>query len=185
MGREHDPEILKDEVEIKKLIRRIEFIKGDIDISNPAIFSSPALRCRQTADLVKDLLGLKDLDAKVEEGLKETDFGEASGLTVQQIMEKYPLVGDAWRNKQSKTHFPNGETYHDVQNRAYQSLENIVETSKDASAILIFTHVDVIKMIIFKILDIDIDNKPLLILENGGIAVIALSKDKLKLKKLI
>ncbi len=180
MGREFDPEILEDE--IPRFLRRLDYLKPDIDLTDPVFVSSPALRCRQTMDIVMKSLGVVDKIVKVEPDFQETNFGEVSGLTAAEIKEKFPEVYASWIGKQSDTHFPGGETYQDVQVRAWNALQKQLQESEGNSTVIICSHVDVIKMILFKVTDTPIDSKPLLIISNGAICTLVASKSGLKLK---
>ncbi len=52
-----------------------------------AVVSSPLQRCRQTAQAVADRLGL---DVRIEDGLRETDFGAFEGLTFAEAKQQLP-----------------------------------------------------------------------------------------------
>ncbi|CAM5610027.1 RNase H type-1 domain-containing protein OS=Streptomyces antimycoticus OX=68175 GN=SSPO_069470 PE=4 SV=1 [Streptomyces antimycoticus] len=58
-----------------------------------AIVTSPLRRCRETAEAVARRLGL---DVRVEEGLRETDFGAWEGLTFAEVKERHPDDLEAW-----------------------------------------------------------------------------------------
>ena len=58
-----------------------------------AVVSSPLRRARETAALVAEALGL---DVEVEDGLRETDFGDWEGYTFGEVREKWPAEMDAW-----------------------------------------------------------------------------------------
>jgi alpha-ribazole phosphatase len=180
MGREHNPPILEGEVSV--LIRKLEFMKEELNLANPVFYSSPALRCLQTLEIITAHLGLSEAPVKTDNRLLETDFGDVSGLTIKEMEEQFPEVFETLVTDQSKTVFPNGESYQDVQNRAWVTLKEIIENSRDASSIFVCSHVDVIKMILFKALDIPIKNKPLVIFQNGSICTLVVSNLGLKLK---
>ncbi|HWH29126.1 MAG TPA: bifunctional RNase H/acid phosphatase, partial [Mycobacteriales bacterium] len=58
-----------------------------------AVVSSPLRRARQTAALVAEALGV---DVAVEEGLRETDFGDWEGYTFGEVRTRWPAELDAW-----------------------------------------------------------------------------------------
>lgn len=180
MGREFDPEILADE--IAGFLRKLDYFKPGINLINPIFVSSPSLRCRQTMDIVMKHLGVVNKVVRVEPDFRETDFGEATGLTVVEIKERFPEVYAAWLEDQSKTAFPGGETYQDVQVRAWDALQKLLSQFEGSSSVVVCTHVDVIKMILFKVTNTPISSKPLFVISNGAICTLVTSKNGLKLK---
>ncbi|MFF7631937.1 bifunctional RNase H/acid phosphatase [Kitasatospora sp. NPDC008050] len=58
-----------------------------------AVVSSPMLRARQTAEAVAVRLGLP---VRIEEGLRELDFGAWEGLTFAEVQERHPEDLNAW-----------------------------------------------------------------------------------------
>lgn len=179
IGRSIDPDILQES--IPQFTEKLEQLKGSIDLSNPLLYSSPARRCIQTIEIVKKHFGIEDTKVNIDPDFQETDFGLASGLTVAQIKEKFPGVYSAWTNDQSKTQFPEGESYNDVQARAWGALEKALEGVGAFSSLIVCAHVDVMKMILFKVTDTPISSKKLIVIPNGGICVLVTSGRELKL----
>jgi len=58
--------------------------RGDI----AAVYTSPVLRARQTAEVIGRELGLLPM---VRDGLREVGLGRTGGLTQQQVIEMFPL----------------------------------------------------------------------------------------------
>ncbi|GAA2831489.1 bifunctional RNase H/acid phosphatase [Kitasatospora paracochleata] len=58
-----------------------------------AVVASPMLRTRQTAEAVAVRLGL---EVRIEDGLRELDFGDWEGLTFAEVMERHPDDLNAW-----------------------------------------------------------------------------------------
>ena len=58
-----------------------------------AIYTSPMLRARQTADALCRLTGVQ---ATVEDGLKEIDYGEWEGLRQDEVKERWPEAFEYW-----------------------------------------------------------------------------------------
>jgi probable phosphoglycerate mutase len=70
-----------------------------------AIYSSDLRRAAETAQIVGDRLGLR---VREIEGLREIDVGEWSGLTVEEVIARYPdgyrrhrAGGDGWEHGES------------------------------------------------------------------------------------
>ncbi len=79
------------------------------------LLSSPLKRAVQTAQVVRRVLGLKDVH--LHEGLNELDTGIFTGLTVDQVQKQFP---EAWRNFQrlSWEGVPEAERIEELVNRA-------------------------------------------------------------------
>ncbi|MFD7982310.1 histidine phosphatase family protein [Kitasatospora indigofera] len=90
-----------------------------------AVVSSPLRRCRQTAQAAADLLGL---DVEIADGLREADFGEWEGLTLDEIRARHPADLRAWRESAAA---PTG---------AAESLTAVAERAALAGAVLAARH---------------------------------------------
>ncbi len=182
MGRDFDPEIIDDST--PDFLRKLDGLREIMDLSKPLLCTSPARRSIQTLEIVRKHFDIEHFEVKIDKNLQETDFGEASGLTVAQIKDKFPDVYTAWITDPSKTSFPGGETYLDVQERSWNALQDLLKVMDHFSSLIICTHVDVMKMILFKAINVPISSKPLVIIPNGGICTFVYQKNNLKLKTL-
>lgn len=146
-----------------------------------AIVSSPSIRCIQTSNL---LLDAADPIAKVtiDAGFMETDMGGFEGKTVELIKNEYPNEFELWRHSSPNFVFPGGESYLAVQQRSYDALNAVVTKTSDFVDLIIVTHVDVIKMLIFKILGVSVEMKKFLYIDNGSISCLETYKDGYKVK---
>ncbi|KKQ75622.1 MAG: Phosphoglycerate mutase [Candidatus Woesebacteria bacterium GW2011_GWB1_38_5b] len=180
MGREFDPPIVDQEIE--GFQEKITALMPSMSLDSVSFYSSPALRCRQTSEILQKTLNIGDSYIKLVPDLVETDFGEATGLTVKQIREKFPEVHEAWINDMSRVAYPGGETYQQVQERAWNALQEIIRETKDDSSVFICSHVDVIKMTLFKAFEIPISQKKFFVIPNGGICTLVLQSNELKFK---
>jgi phosphoserine phosphatase len=86
------------------------------------LVSSPALRCRQTADAIVAALGT-DASIEVEPGLLEIDYGAWEGLTAAECRARDPERRAAWEADPFETRCPDGESGADVAARAFPVLE--------------------------------------------------------------
>ncbi len=158
MGRKFDPDIELTKSDLSQFSKKISFLKSLIDIENVKLFSSPALRCKQTMNLVVSQLGIKSTKVTEDNDFWETNMGDVEGMNIIEISKKYPRLYKTRVEKASKTRFPNGESYLQVQSRAWKGLQKALVMS-GGDDIIICTHVDVMKFIIFKVLNVSIDNK--------------------------
>lgn len=108
-----------------------------------AVVTSPLARCRQTAQAVADRLGL---DVRVDEGLRETDFGAWEGLTFAEVKERYPDELHAWLGS-AKAAPPGGESFAAVARRVSLSRDKLLARHPGRTVLLV-THVTPIKTLV-------------------------------------
>ncbi|MEV3990943.1 bifunctional RNase H/acid phosphatase [Streptomyces sp. NPDC049837] len=107
------------------------------------IVSSPLARCRQTAATIAARLGL---DVRIEDGLRETDFGAWEGLTFAEVRERYPDDLDAWLAS-PKAAPTGGESFAAVARRVGATRDQL--TARHAGrTVLLVTHVTPIKTLV-------------------------------------
>lgn len=97
-----------------------------------AVYSSPELRARETADIISGTICLKTVIIEI---LRERDWGDWAGkswaaidlaLENMTLVERYTFVP------------PNGESWQDVENRLVSTLSSI--TQKDFETVAVVTH---------------------------------------------
>ncbi|MFE0702895.1 bifunctional RNase H/acid phosphatase [Streptomyces sp. NPDC058872] len=108
------------------------------------IISSPLARCRQTAAAVAARLGL---DVRVEQGLRETDFGAWEGLTFGEVRERYPEDLDAWLASPKATPTGGGESFATVARRVAATRDRLT-AGYAGRTVLLVTHVTPIKTLV-------------------------------------
>ena len=104
-----------------------------------AVYSSPLLRCLETA---QPLAAALDLSVSVEPGVLEVDYGEWRGGELKELSKR-----PEWRLVQvfpGGFRFPGGETLREVQNRVITTLERI-RTEHTGEVIAVFAHGDVLR----------------------------------------
>ncbi|WP_432116348.1 bifunctional RNase H/acid phosphatase [Streptomyces sp. S1] len=107
------------------------------------IVSSPLTRCRQTAAAVAARLGL---DVRIEQGLRETDFGAWEGLTFGEVRERYPEDLDAWLAS-PKAAPTGGESFATVARRVAATRDRLTAAHAGRTVLLV-THVTPIKTLV-------------------------------------
>lgn len=108
-----------------------------------AIVSSPLARCRQTAEAIATRLGL---EVRIDEGLRETDFGVFEGLTFAEVRERHPAELDAWLAS-AKTAPPGGESFAAVARRVALSRDKLLARYAGRTVLLV-THVTPVKTLV-------------------------------------
>jgi probable phosphoglycerate mutase len=104
-----------------------------------AVYSSPLVRCMETAKPLADVLGLS---VREEPDVLEVDYGEWRGASLKELA-KLP----EWQLVQiypGGFRFPNGETLREVQNRVVTALERI-RLAHEGEAVAVFAHGDILR----------------------------------------
>ncbi|MFD4021840.1 bifunctional RNase H/acid phosphatase [Streptomyces sindenensis] len=105
------------------------------------IVSSPLRRCRETAAAVAARLGL---DVRIDEGLRETDFGAWEGLTFGEVRERYGDDLTAWLASPDTAPTGGGESFAQVAERVAAARDRLVARYAGRTVLLV-THVTPIK----------------------------------------
>lgn len=108
------------------------------------IVSSPLTRCRQTAAAVAARLGL---DVRVDQGLRETDFGAWEGLSFGEVRERYPEDLDAWLASPKAAPTGGGESFATVARRVAATRDRLTAAHAGRTVLLV-THVTPIKTLV-------------------------------------
>ncbi|MEU4995056.1 bifunctional RNase H/acid phosphatase [Streptomyces sp. NPDC021622] len=108
-----------------------------------AIVSSPLKRCQETAQAVAARIGL---DVRIEDGLRETDFGAWEGLTFGEVRERQPEELNAWLSS-AKAAPPGGESFAAVSRRVSAARDRLTAEYAGRTVLLV-THVTPIKTLV-------------------------------------
>jgi probable phosphoglycerate mutase len=118
-----------------------------------AIYSSPQLRTRQTAEPVgRELKVLVAIDPDFD----EVDFGEWTGKSLEEVRN----AGAPWREwveRRSRATPPGGEPFAQVQQRACAGAERLRLRHPEAT-VLVVSHADVIKAVLATHLRVGLDD---------------------------
>ncbi|MDF6021447.1 bifunctional RNase H/acid phosphatase [Streptomyces sp. JH34] len=108
------------------------------------IVSSPLRRCRETAEAVAGRLGL---EVRVEDGLRETDFGVWEGLTFAEVRERHGADLTAWLASPDAAPTGGGESFAEVAERVSAARDRLIARHAGRTALLV-THVTPIKTLV-------------------------------------
>ncbi|WP_018385182.1 bifunctional RNase H/acid phosphatase [Wenjunlia vitaminophila] len=108
-----------------------------------AVVSSPLSRCRQTAQVAADRLGLT---VRVDDGLRETDFGAWDGLTFAEVRERHPADLDAWLAS-GRAAPTGGESFATVTRRVSVCRDRLL-ARYPGRTVLVVSHVTPIKVLV-------------------------------------
>lgn len=148
-----------------------------------ALYSSPVIRCVETAEYVAQAL---DLEIKQLDDLGEVRYGSWEGKKIQNLAQK-PL----WHAVQyypSRMRFPGGgEALREVQHRMVQTLEQLAHLHQDET-IVVVSHADAIKLVLAYYLGVHMDLfqriavspasvSILYLAENGAVRILRMNDD--------
>ncbi|MFE3516041.1 bifunctional RNase H/acid phosphatase [Streptomyces sp. NPDC059166] len=108
------------------------------------IVSSPLRRCRETAQAVASRLGL---EVRIEEGLRETDFGAWEGLTFAEVRERYAADLTTWLSSPDAAPTGGGESFAEVAERVSAARDRLIARHGGRTTLLV-THVTPIKTLV-------------------------------------
>ncbi|MFC9943419.1 bifunctional RNase H/acid phosphatase [Streptomyces pratensis] len=108
------------------------------------IVSSPLRRCRETAEAVAVRLGL---EVRIEEGLRETDFGVWEGLTFAEVRERHGADLTAWLASPDVAPTGGGESFAEVAERVSATRDRLIARYAGRTVLLV-THVTPIKTLV-------------------------------------
>ena len=128
------------------------FARAYAPIAWDAIYTSPLLRARQTADAVARATRVP---AVIDEGLAEIAYGEWEGLGVEQVQARWPEAYAYWAEDVASRGAPGGETAFHVAARAMRAVEAI-RTRHEAGNVLLVSHKATLRIITCALLGLDV-----------------------------
>ena len=136
------------------------------------IYCSPEARVTQSARILskickQDFEVIPELTAKLS--------GTWSGLTFEQIEEKYPKELEAYHNDREYFVMPEGESLNQFNKRVNDIIEDIVEKN-NSSRLIVVTHGDVIQSCVGNILKIPADYQTRIVVPTGSATQISYFK---------
>jgi len=143
----------------------------EIDIA--AVYASPLQRAQHTADAIA---AAKGLSVFTDERLKERDVGLFTGLTWEEIVERYPDIARSWGAFQSVA-MPRGEAHDALQERAGQALAEIVREYVDRDVVVV-SHGGLLGAYLLKLLKTDPDLGRLFHFDNASVTLVELNGER-------
>lgn len=117
-----------------------------------AVYASPLLRARQTAQPLASRLSLS---VTIESGLREIAYGSWDGMLEAEVESRYPAEFKAWSGDPGRHSPPGGETAHDIAARALPVVQAIRERHPSGN-VLVVSHKATIRILVCALLGIDI-----------------------------
>jgi ribonuclease H / adenosylcobalamin/alpha-ribazole phosphatase len=117
-----------------------------------AVVSSPLQRAVATAAIAAGELGLT---AAIDDGLRETDFGEWEGLTLAEIQQRWPAAAALWRCDPEQAP-PGGESFTATAHRVNQACDRLLR-DYGGQTVLVVSHITPIKIMLCRALGVPLD----------------------------
>lgn len=131
------------------------------------IYSSDLSRAYDTAKIIGEKLNKEPITNK---DFREISFGDWEGLSNKDIGANKEQVY-LWRNEPENLQIPGGENLTQVQTRAMEALNKIIQDRKDES-ILLVSHGVTLKTLVLALLDMDLKFFKNLTIGNVGLSII-------------
>jgi len=131
-----------------------------------AIYSSPLVRCVETASPLATALALPIIE---DDTFLEVDYGAWQGADLRELAKL-----EAWRSVQqtpSTFYFPGGESLRAVQHRAVTGVE-AVRSQHPNQVIAIFAHGDVIRTTLAHYLGVPLDLFQRIVIQTASVSVL-------------
>jgi len=125
---------------------------------------------KRTLEMVKLILGQKEIEVTQDNRINETNFGDFEGKTYEEILELYPEECKCWKDNWKEFVPPSGESYIELCKRVKSFMEHIKKLEKEN--VLICAHSGVIRAIYCYIMNENIDLFWKFGCKNGDISVI-------------
>lgn len=139
-----------------------------------AVHASDLKRAVETAQI---LARPHNLPVQTNSKLREINFGLWEGLTFNEIRTKFENLADKWYTSPAQIQIPEGETFFQLKERAYQALIELVKNHKPGT-IIVVTHAGTIRAIICALLNIDLNFAFRIRQDNGALNIIEFYKDQ-------
>jgi probable phosphoglycerate mutase len=117
-----------------------------------AIYTSPMLRARQTAEPLATRAGVEPI---LEPGLKEIDYGEWDGMVQEEVKARWPEAFAYWAADVASRGTPGGEAAFDVAARSMKVIEQIRTRHTDGD-VLVVSHKATLRVIACALLGLDV-----------------------------
>ena len=142
-----------------------------------SVYTSPLKRARNTALI---LAKPHNLDLKVLDDLIEIKLGDWQGLHMNEISQKWPELWKQSRIDPSEVTMPNGESFHQVTERAVRAFEMIVADNQDKQVAMV-THDVVIRVLVAHILGASNSIYRQFVINNASLSTIRITDGKARL----
>ena len=134
------------EIQLKFLEKRFESIHLD------RVYSSPLIRTRKTA---KAIIGNKDIDMEICDGIIELDGGDVEGKPFQETFNEIEGLADTWNNHPEDFTAPNSETMRHGYERIWNAICSVAHENQNKT-IALSSHGGVLRCLFCRLINGDI-----------------------------
>lgn len=125
------------------------------DVTFDRILSSDLSRALVTAETIR---GDRTTPITVDKRLRELNFGDWEAMLFSDIEARWPGLIDEMYLRPHLVKVPNGESFKDLQDRAWAGLEEFLNKNDEEETLLIACHGGTIRTLLCKLLDISISH---------------------------
>jgi broad specificity phosphatase PhoE len=140
-----------------------------------AILSSPLQRATATAEVIASL---HQLPVEIDQGLRELKVGDLEGTSISKLTTTFSqFLLQRWQDRET-TRLPNGESLVELQGRAWEVIERLLERCRSSpernqnTSVVIVSHYFVTLAIILKALGLPLDYLIRFKVDLGGLSVL-------------
>ena len=149
-----------------------------IDIS--AIYSSPIERAKHTAEIVANAFDQDTVGVELDERLTEIDMGKFTRMNYDDMFAKYGNIFLKFYENDPVISEHEVETFPDVQKRVLDMVDHVMKKHNNENVILV-THMDPIKSMLAKVMNLVPQTLFELIIANASLTVITEQDTKFSL----
>ncbi len=114
-----------------------------------ALYTSPLPRARRTAEMIGQALGLYPVPV---DGLREINFGEMDGVTLEEMKTHHPDLYERWRDRaDGEFAWPGGERRSDFFRRVIAACDDILSRHQQGT-VLIVAHSGTLRAMLARLL---------------------------------
>jgi ribonuclease H / adenosylcobalamin/alpha-ribazole phosphatase len=140
-----------------------------------ALYASPLLRTRETADAVSAAVSLP---VQTLDDVREYDFGEVSGLTWTEIADRYPdLISAVRARTPAYPVYPGEEGRDSFRNRVCSAVWSLCAQYQEDAAVAIITHAGPIVVTCLEVLGLPYQRPAAFAVANCSVTTIDLRAD--------
>ena len=139
-----------------------------------ALYTSPLPRALETAAIISQRLGV---EVRPRDGLREVNIGLLDGLTQDEMWQQYPDFMRTWSNDASTAVMPGGESVLQVQERAWNTIEEIIGLHPEDN-VAVVSHNFTILGLVCKLLGMPLSNFQRLRLNLASITKVEIQQEK-------
>jgi len=145
-----------------------------------AIYSSPLLRARQTAEQVAQALGLP---VQTDDRLKENGVGQFTGLTGQEVEQQFPEWVAARRASPAWIAPPDGEDRGGFASRTAAVMADIVANHSEQT-VAVVSHGGILGAYLIHVLEMSIHRSSPFQFDNASLSIVQVGEHRIRLLKL-